>query len=187
MVDICEKLNRPVISNFAFFPCGCLASRTTVEKNVMHSHCTQCVPNIKVSCWISSDCFNFWLFLIFFFYLSSKTIALWFCLSYVINYFQCCSPTSPQSRCASNCRTHSAESFFLSGNISMCILTGQRNNVGLVKASHAFSVKDVAFERNRFLWVLRMLVDFLCQMWAKVALGSFSEIWRNLLVNLKHR
>lgn len=124
---------------------------------------------------------TFGFFHIFVFYLPSKTIALWFRLSYVINYFQCCSPTSPQSRCASKCRTHSAESFFLSGNISMCILTGQRNNVGLVKASHAFSVKDVAFERNRFLWVLTMQVDFLCQMWAKVVhFQKYEEIYSSI-------
>lgn len=36
----------------------------------------------------------------------------------------------------------------------MCILTGLRNNVGLVKTFRAFSVQAVAFERNRFLWVL---------------------------------
>lgn len=63
MLHICEvlMLNRPLISNFAFFPCGCFASCTTVRliNMSMHFSCSQCAPSITISCWIASYCFDF--------------------------------------------------------------------------------------------------------------------------------
>lgn len=52
----------------------------------------------------------------------------------------------------------------------------QWNNVSLVKASHAYSGKGMAFERNTFLWVQIMSLEFLSQMWAKTASSSFEEL-----------
>lgn len=68
--------------------------------------------------------------------------------------------------------------FFSFDNVSMCILTGLRNNVGLVEAFHAFSVRDVAFQRSRFLWMLHNDNGFLCVcVWAEKALTYFWT-WR---------
>lgn len=65
MLHICEELmlNRPLISNFSFFPCGCFASCTTVRWSNMSMHfsCSQCAPSITISCWIASYCFEFFL------------------------------------------------------------------------------------------------------------------------------